>query len=227
MPGTGISIAIIAPLPLVIGRRTLFSTPNRKGVVVYLIGVVKGIASVVEPARFYILAWLSRTKFSLISDDLNTLDLVPTMHKINMLQKEKAAFHPLEGNVSLYIRAGHFPGADQSIQAFETGIRLGWLRRLSVRLWRCSLVLFGHNISPIKFIGGSYSRGPLGFSCFSFPGTLDGRRDVLVEPEEVGWIVATLDRPEPVPGRPGVGHADACLALVAEEVDVHTAITLS
>ena len=127
MPGTGVSVAVVAPFALVICRGTLFSTPNRQGLVVYFIGVVKGIARVAEPVRFYMLAWLSRSKFSLISDDLNTPDLVSTMHKINMLQQKKAAFQPLERNLSSYIWARYFPGADQSIQTFEVGIWLGWL----------------------------------------------------------------------------------------------------
>src|SRR5918998_4458166 len=53
------------------------------------------------------------------------------------------------------------------------------------------------------------------------------RRDVLIEPEEVRRVVATLDRGEPIPGRPRVGLADPPLALVAEKVDVHTRVTLA
>src|ERR671917_375141 len=50
---------------------------------------------------------------------------------------------------------------------------------------------------------------------------------VLIEPEEVGWVVASLDRSEPLEGRPWVGLADAPLPLVAQEVDVRGALTLA
>jgi len=60
-----------------------------------------------------------------MSDDLKALDYPPAVDKIHVLHKEKAAFHPLEGNVSIDIRTRHFPHADQSIQALEVGIRLG------------------------------------------------------------------------------------------------------
>src|SRR5215211_4481958 len=50
---------------------------------------------------------------------------------------------------------------------------------------------------------------------------------VLVEPEKVHRVVATLDRSEPVPGRTRVGLADPPLALIAEKADVRTAVTLA
>src|SRR5918992_4172795 len=59
-------------------------------------------------------------------------------------------------------------------------------------------------------------------------GTIPGRRpDILIEPEEIGRIVAALDNREPLPGRPRVGLADPCLALLAEEADVRTALTMA
>jgi DNA-binding MarR family transcriptional regulator len=58
-------------------------------------------------------------------------------------------------------------------------------------------------------------------------GVLNRRRDVLVEPEEVGWVVAALDGPEAVPGRPRVGFADSRLAVVAEESDVCAGFALA
>ena len=54
-----------------------------------------------------------------------------------------------------------------------------------------------------------------------------GRRDVLVEPEDVVRVVAGLDRREPVPRRARVGRADALLALVAEEAGVRGRVALA
>src|SRR6266545_4324127 len=58
------------------------------------------------------------------------------------------------------------------------------------------------------------------------PRTLDRRRDVLVAPKQVGGVVASLDRHQPVPGRPRVGLADPRRALLAEEVHVRAAVPL-
>src|SRR6266511_1762718 len=58
-------------------------------------------------------------------------------------------------------------------------------------------------------------------------GVTFGRRDVLVAVEQVGRVVATLDRRQPLPGRPRVGLADARRALVAQEVDVRAGVTVS
>src|SRR6185503_2153336 len=144
MPGTDVGVAVVAPLALVICRRTLLSTPDRQGLVVDFVGVLKGIADVVEPVRFYTLAWLGSSKSSVISDDLDILDLLTTLFKIDMLHEEKTAFHPLESDLSLRI-AGYLPRANQSIQAFETRIRLGWLLcSFSVSVFLC------HKISPFE-----------------------------------------------------------------------------
>src|SRR6266511_4976631 len=58
-------------------------------------------------------------------------------------------------------------------------------------------------------------------------GVLDRWQDVLVEPEQIRGVVATLDRCEAVPGRPRVGVADPRLALVAEEADVCVGFALA
>jgi hypothetical protein len=62
-----------------------------------------------------------------MSDDLHALDFLPTVDKIDVLDKEKATFHPLEGNVPIDIWTRHFPCADQSIQTLEVGIWRSWL----------------------------------------------------------------------------------------------------
>ena len=55
---------------------------------------------------------------------------------------------------------------------------------------------------------------------------LAGRRDVLVQPEEVVRVVLRLDLRQPVPGRARVGGAHPVLALVAEEADVRAVVVL-
>src|SRR3990170_5267428 len=54
-----------------------------------------------------------------------------------------------------------------------------------------------------------------------------GRPDVLVEPEEVGRIVAGLDPRQPVPGGSGVGLADTRFAFVTQKVDVRSIVPLA
>ena len=44
--------------------------------------------------------------------------------------------------------------------------------------------------------------------------------DVVVAPEQVGGVIAALDRGQPLPGAARVGLADPVLALVANEVDI-------
>src|SRR5687768_11426226 len=56
---------------------------------------------------------------------------------------------------------------------------------------------------------------------------LDRRQDVMVEAEEVGGVIATLDLSEPIPGRLGIGLADRLLALLAKEAHVRTTLTLT
>lgn len=51
------------------------------------------------------------------------------------------------------------------------------------------------------------------------------RWDVLVEPEEIGRIVTTLDSRQTVPGRSRVGRAYARHAFVAEKVDIPARVT--
>jgi hypothetical protein len=56
---------------------------------------------------------------------------------------------------------------------------------------------------------------------------LEGRRDVVIEPEEVLRVVAALDLDEPLEGRARVGLADARLALLVEEAYVRAAVALA
>jgi len=48
----------------------------------------------------------------------------------------------------------------------------------------------------------------------------------LIEPEEVGRIIVTLDRSKPVPRRLRVRLVDARLALIVKEIDVRGSFTL-
>src|SRR5215217_554166 len=59
------------------------------------------------------------------------------------------------------------------------------------------------------------------------PGRLGGRGDVLVEAEQVGWVVASFDRGQPIPSRARVGLAESRLAVVAEEVDIGAGVLLT
>src|SRR5262245_29899126 len=70
------------------------------------------------------------------------------------------------------------------------------------------------------------ARSPSAQTC-SLPSIPARRWDVVVEPEEVGRVVTTLDRPQPLPCRPWVGRADPRLALVAEEADVRPGVILA
>ena len=65
------------------------------------------------------------------------------------------------------------------------------------------------------------------FSAIDHVLLLDRRRDILVEPEEVGGIIATLDLGEPIPGRLRVGLAYPLLALFAQEAHVRTTVALT
>src|SRR5712691_8823362 len=49
---------------------------------------------------------------------------------------------------------------------------------------------------------------------------LCGRGDVLVEAEEVGWVVGVFQRDEPLVGVVAVGFPDSLFAFVVEVVDV-------
>src|SRR3954465_4639434 len=51
---------------------------------------------------------------------------------------------------------------------------------------------------------------------------LAGGWDILIEMEEVSWVVLGLDCPQAVPGRARIGFPNALLALSAYEVDVGT-----
>jgi hypothetical protein len=69
-----------------------------------------------------------------VADDLDALALLPVLLKLDVLEQEEAAVHPLVGDLSLGA-AGDVPGADQPVQALEVGIRLWWLR------WRGGVVV--------------------------------------------------------------------------------------
>src|SRR5918994_3019972 len=68
-----------------------------------------------------------------------------------------------------------------------------------------------------------------GLRCTPFAQVLplDRRRDVLVEPEDIARVIATLDLSEPIPGRLGIGLAEPILALLAQEAHVSTALILT
>src|SRR4029450_14124692 len=51
-------------------------------------------------------------------------------------------------------------------------------------------------------------------------------RDVLVAMEQVGRVVAGLDRRQPLPGRSRVGLAEPLLALVDHEADLGARVPL-
>jgi hypothetical protein len=60
----------------------------------------------------------------------------------------------------------------------------------------------------------------------SYQRLLDRRRDVLVEPEQVGRVVASLDRPEPLPDRSWVGSSNSPMTLVPRKVHVRASVLL-
>src|SRR3954464_6281512 len=60
----------------------------------------------------------------------------------------------------------------------------------------------------------------------AWPWPLRRGRDVLVDAEEIGWVVLGLDCSEAVPGCARVCLAQSVRALVVEEVDVRAPITL-
>jgi hypothetical protein len=72
---------------------------------------------------------------------------------------------------------------------------------------------------PAVFFAGQFyhSFDPASSKLFC---TLSGRRNILVEPEQVVRVVASLDFSEPFPGRSGVGIADPSLAFISQEVYV-------
>src|SRR5829696_5429317 len=77
-------------------------------------------------------------------------------------------------------------------------------------------------VSPARY--GCSAAGA--FSAIAYLLQLCRSPYVLVEPEEVCGVVATLDLNEPLPGRARIGRADPRFALVAEEVDVHARVAL-
>src|SRR5688500_9894039 len=55
---------------------------------------------------------------------------------------------------------------------------------------------------------------------------LGHRRDVLVKPEQLGWVVTSLDHPQLLPGQAKVGGTHAYWPLFTEDVDVGTGVAL-
>src|SRR5918995_1379759 len=58
-------------------------------------------------------------------------------------------------------------------------------------------------------------------------GLVGGRGDVLVEAEQVGRVVASFDRGQPVPGPARVGLAEPGPAVVPQEVDIGAGVSLT
>jgi hypothetical protein len=97
-------------------------------------------------------------------------DLLPYIVNINALNKEKAAFQPIEGNLSIYlsILAGftsfQIPRTDNYIQALKRGILLGQLF-WSIELRRQGTILHYRHEVAINIIEYCNSCWP----CFCWP----------------------------------------------------------
>src|SRR5215217_1723887 len=125
VPGASKGVAVVAERAPVIRRRTLLSSPDRECVPLQLVDVVKGVTRGGVEATLYLLARL-RTEGLFVANDLYALDPLPMLLEIDVLDKEEAAFHPLEADPSVHL-PGHLPRAHQSIQVLEVGAWLGWL----------------------------------------------------------------------------------------------------
>src|SRR5207244_11069602 len=103
--------------------------PDREGAGGYFPHVFEDLRRVAEVVGFQGVGWL------VISDDLDTLDRAAIVDEIDALGKEETAFHPLEGYLSVYVRAGYGPRTDQAVQALEGGVRrrrLLWSLRVAI-----------------------------------------------------------------------------------------------
>jgi hypothetical protein len=100
VPGSANGFAIFAESAPVVRRGSLLPAPDREGISLKLVDVIKSIAPVVVEATLYLLAWLL-SEGPFMSDDLDALDLLPVLLEIHVLDKEEAALHPLVGSPSL------------------------------------------------------------------------------------------------------------------------------
>ena len=54
----------------------------------------------------------------------------------------------------------------------------------------------------------------------------NGRRNILIEPEEVTWVVLGFDRGEPLPCPARIRGANTSLTLIPKEIDIGAAVAL-
>src|SRR5919112_6033964 len=88
-------VTVLAEHASGVRRGTLLSGPDRQGVPLQLVDVVKGIARVAVEARLYLLARLG-PEGPFVPNDLDALNPLSVVLEIDVLDKEEAALHPLE-----------------------------------------------------------------------------------------------------------------------------------
>ncbi len=120
-PSASAGVAVEAKRPLVIRWRTFLPSPDREGIPLEFIDIVEGIAGRAIETRFDVQTRLF-SKWTQMSNDLKAADSVAVVLKINMLQEEKAPFHPFVGHLALCL-AGEVPRPDQYIQTFQIRMR--------------------------------------------------------------------------------------------------------
>src|ERR687897_3447823 len=121
-PFAGHGGAVVAERASIEGWRALLATPDGQSVAVEFVYVVEGVTGVVVVARLDVLARLC-SKWPFVADDLDALGVLPVLLEVNVLEKKEATVHPLVGDLSLGA-SRDVPGADQSVQGPEIGIRL-------------------------------------------------------------------------------------------------------
>src|SRR5919107_2266203 len=131
-------VTVLAEHASGVRRGNLLSSPDRQGVPLQLVDVVKGIARVAVEARLYILARLG-PEGPFVPNDLDALNPLSVVLEIDVLDKEEATHHPLEADLSLHV-PGHLPCANQPVQVLEVRV---WLRRLLVSLSVVSVIHHG------------------------------------------------------------------------------------
>lgn len=114
-PGSGKGVAVLAERALVIGRGTDRPGPDREGVAVQFIHVVERLARATVVARPNLSAG-SLSKGLQVPYYFYACILPLLMLKIDVLDEEEAAFHPLVGNRPLRF-SRYLPGAHQPVQA--------------------------------------------------------------------------------------------------------------